>query len=77
MKRTYPDLLTYFKESGDTQQAFARRLNRTQSWISKVVHGQLEPSIAEALLISKLAKIPLESLSKEKSLAESLGSDSR
>lgn len=61
-RRTYPDLETYFRESGDTQQALARRLHRSQSWVSKVVNGRLEPSILEALRISRETGVPLESL---------------
>jgi len=61
-KRTYPDLTTYFDESGDTRDAFARRLNRSQSWLSKVENGNLEPGIRMALRICRLAGIPLESL---------------
>ena len=61
--RSYPDLETYFRESGDTQAAFAARLRRTQSWISRVKNGQIEPTIAEALEISRLTGVPLESLS--------------
>lgn len=63
-RRTYPDLKTYFDESGVTQEQFARLINRSQSWVSKVRNGQLEPSIKEALRISKLAGVPIESLSK-------------
>lgn len=62
--RTYPDLDTYFAESGDTQEAFAAKMNRSQSWVSKVKTRQQEPSIAEALKISRLTGVPLESLSR-------------
>lgn len=65
--RIYPDLKTYFDESGDTQVAFAKRINRSQSWVSRVVSGETEPSIQEALLISKMARVPLESLSVQNS----------
>lgn len=61
-KRTYPDLKTYFDESGDTQEAYAKRLNRSQSWLSKVVNGTLEPGIRMALRISRETGVPLESL---------------
>lgn len=61
-RRTYPDLRTYFEESGETQVAFAGRLKRSQPWVSRIVNGQAEPSIEEALLISKLTGVPLESL---------------
>lgn len=61
-RRTYPDLKTYFKESGETQVEFAARVKRSQAWVSRVANGDLEPSIKEALLISELAGVPLESL---------------
>lgn len=62
-QRIFPNLKTYFEESDDTQMAFAARLNRSQSWVSRVVNGETEPSIEEALLISRMANVPLESLS--------------
>jgi transcriptional regulator with XRE-family HTH domain len=65
-RRTYPDLRTYFEESGDTQAAFAVRLNRSQPWVSRIVNGVQEPTIREALLISKMAGVPIESLSVAK-----------
>lgn len=61
-RRTYPDLRTYFSESGESQMAFAERISRSQSWVSRVVNGRQEPSIAEALEISRLTGVPLESL---------------
>lgn len=61
-KRTYPDLRTYFEKSGDNQAAFGARLNRSQSWVSRVVNGELEPSLADALAASEAAGVPLESL---------------
>lgn len=63
-RRTYPDLRTYFNESGDNQSAFGARLCRSQSWVSRVVNGEVEPSLADALAISRLAGVPLESLMK-------------
>jgi len=60
--RTYPDLPTYFKESGDTQVAFAERINRSQPWLSKVISKDIEPGIADALVIAQEAGVPLESL---------------
>lgn len=62
--RNYPDLDTYFAESGDTQEAFAVRMGRSQSWVSKVKNRTQEPSIAEALKISRLTGVPLESLTR-------------
>lgn len=62
-KRTYPDLATYFRDSGDTQRAFAERIGRSESWVSRVVSGETEPSINDALWISQQTGVPLESLS--------------
>lgn len=62
--RIYPDLETFFEESGVTQKQFARRINKTQSYVSKVTNRRIEPSIADALLIAKEASVPLESLIK-------------
>lgn len=61
-RRTYPDLKTYFKESGERQVDFAQRLNRSQAWVSRVKDRRVEPSLEEALKISRLAGVPLESL---------------
>lgn len=63
-RRTYPDLETFFRDSGVTQKQFARRLNKSQSYVSKVTNHRIEPSIADALLIAREARIPLESLIK-------------
>lgn len=64
MQRTYPDLETFFEESGVTQKQFARRINKTQSYVSKVCNRRIEPSLEDALLIVKKARVPLESLIK-------------
>lgn len=61
-KRIYRDLRAYFEHSGDTQAAFAARVSRSQSWVSRVVNGELEPSLADALAIVSAANVPLESL---------------
>lgn len=61
-KRNYPDLKTYFSESGDTMTAFAERYRRTIGWVSQVTHGKIEPSIRVALRISRDTGVPLESL---------------
>lgn len=65
-RRTYPDLRTYFRESGETQAEFAKRLNRNQPWVSRIVNGVTEPTIAEAVEISRLTGVPFESLSKQR-----------
>lgn len=63
-RRTYPDIGTFFDESGISQADFAARISKSQSYISKVRHGRLEPSIADALVIAREAGVPLESLIK-------------
>ena len=63
-RRTYPDLATFFREGELTQAAFAARICKSQSYISKVVNGNVEPSLADALVISQEAGVPLESLLK-------------
>lgn len=64
IRRTYRDLAAYFEESGDTQMAFAARIQRSQSWMSRVRNGTIEPNLADALRISREAGVPLESLIK-------------
>lgn len=61
-RRPYPDLRTYFRESYETQAEFAARINKTQSWVSKLVNGEFEPRLRDALVISEAANVPLESL---------------
>lgn len=61
-RRTYPDLVTYFRDSGETQAAFAKRIKRSQSYVSKVVNRHVEPNLSDALLIVRTANVPLESL---------------
>lgn len=61
-RRTYPDLKTYFEKTGDSQAAFGLRVNRSQSWVSRVTTGEIEPSLADAMLVSEAAGVPLESL---------------
>ena len=63
-KRTYPDLVAYFEESGETQAEFAARVNRSQSWVSRVRNGETEPNLTDALVVCRAAGVPLESLVK-------------
>jgi transcriptional regulator with XRE-family HTH domain len=63
-KRTYPDLIAYFDSSGETQAAFAARINKSQSWVSRVRSGETEPNLTDALMLCKEAGVPLESLIK-------------
>lgn len=66
-KRTYPDLIAYFKYSGETQAAFAARINRSQSWVSRVRSGETEPNLTDALMLCEEAGVPLESLVRRQS----------
>lgn len=61
-RRTYPDLTAYFKGSGITQATFAQRIGKSQSYVSRLRTGELEPNLADALRISEEAGVPLESL---------------
>lgn len=61
-QRAYPNLRAYFDEPGHTQDRIAKRLNRSQSWVSRVTNGEIEPNLADALLLSRIANVPLESL---------------
>jgi transcriptional regulator with XRE-family HTH domain len=63
-RRTYPSLVAYFEAGHETQAEFAARLNRSQSWISRVRSGETEPNLTDALKIAKEAGVPLESLIK-------------
>jgi transcriptional regulator with XRE-family HTH domain len=61
-KRTYPNLVAYFEQSGETQAAFAARVHKSQSWVSRVRSGEVEPNLTDALMICREAGVPLESL---------------
>ena len=61
-QRTYPNLVAYFEQSGETQTEFAARIRKSQSYVSRVRSGETEPSLTDALLISRAAGVPLESL---------------
>jgi transcriptional regulator with XRE-family HTH domain len=60
--RTFPDLATYLKETGLTQLQLARKLNISQAYMSKLVRRLQQPSLDEALRISRACRIPVESL---------------
>lgn len=66
-RRTYPDLIAYFQESGETQAEFAARINKSQSWVSRVRNGETEPNLTDALMLCREAGVPLESLIKRQS----------
>lgn len=60
--RTFPDLATYLRASGLTQAQLAQRLQISQAYMSKLVRRLQQPSLDEALRISRLCRIPVESL---------------
>lgn len=66
-RRTYPDLAAYFEDSAETQTEFAARINKSQSYVSKVLHRTIEPNLPDALIIAKEAGVPLESLIRRQS----------
>jgi len=60
--RTYPNLTVYLQDTGATQAELAVKLNRTQAYISKLVNGLIQPPLDEALRISRVCGVPVESL---------------
>lgn len=70
-RRTYPNLTSYLDSTGTTQAALADRLGRSQAFISKLVNGITQPSLDEALRISRICRVPVESLvTRESALTE-------
>lgn len=76
-RRAYANLAQYFEKSGDTQQAFADRLGVSQSHISRVMKGLVEPSLDLAVQIAHEANIPVETLVPDSSQAHSHSGDDR
>lgn len=62
MKRRYSSLADYFKRSGDTQDALAVRIGRSQATISLALKGK--GSYKTLKLISDETGVPLESFGK-------------
>ena len=60
--RTYPNLTAYLEGTNTTQVELAAKLNRSQAFISKLVNGITQPSLNEALRISRICRVPVESL---------------
>ncbi len=69
-RRAYSNLASYFEQSGDTQQAFADALGISQSHISRICKGFVEPSLDLALRIAAKANIPVETLVPDASQAQ-------
>lgn len=60
--RTYPNLTAYLQDTGQTQTELAAKLDRSQAFISKLINGLVQPSLNEALRISRICRVPVESL---------------
>jgi transcriptional regulator with XRE-family HTH domain len=61
-RRTYPDITSYMEGTGTTQAQVAAILGRSQPFISKIRRGLTQPSLSEALRISRVLGVPVESL---------------
>lgn len=70
-RRTYPNLTSYLEAEGLTQAELAVKLRRSQAYISKLVNGLQQPSLDEALRISRVCRVPVESLvTRESAITE-------
>lgn len=70
-RRIYPNLRAYLDGTGQTQADLASRLKRTQAYVSKLINGVQQPSLDDALYISRLCRVPVESLiSRDSALTE-------
>lgn len=70
-QRTYPNLRAYLEANGMNQVELATKLGRSQAFISKLVNGLTQPTLDDALAISRICRIPVESLvTRESALTE-------
>ena len=60
--RTYPDLETYFAETGNRQFELAERVGISGSYMSRIVNKLQQPRLQLALKIVREVPVPLESL---------------
>ena len=63
--RTYPSIAAYLDATGSTQVELAERLGISQAYLSKIARGLQQPSLDEALRISRILRVPVESLVSE------------
>jgi transcriptional regulator with XRE-family HTH domain len=68
-QRIYPNLRRFFRETGMTQSELAERLGITQPKLSRIVNRKNEPDLELAMRISRVCRVPLESMiRREKAL---------
>ncbi len=61
-RRTYPTLADRIADTGETQVELAGKLDVSQPYLSKLIRGLIQPSLDEALRISRIGRVPVESL---------------
>lgn len=60
----YPDLHSYFQETGDTQTNLARLVFTSQKHISRIRAGAAVPRPRLAERIARVCRVPLDSFTK-------------
>lgn len=60
----FPDLATYLKETGDTQDHLAREVGTTQAYISRIASGDAVPRPRLAARLALYARVPLDSFTR-------------
>jgi transcriptional regulator with XRE-family HTH domain len=58
---SFPDLATYIRKTGDTQEHIAHEVGVSQAHLSRIVAGQVVPRPRIALALATYAKIPIDS----------------
>lgn len=69
-KRAYPDVPTYLREAGVTQEQFATRVGISPSYLSMLLSGLRTPPLDLAMRIASEANVPIESLAPPSSSNE-------
>ena len=62
VRRTYPNLAAFLKDTNTSQAQFARQLGVRPSYVNMIILGDRTPALPLALRIADIARIPLESL---------------
>jgi transcriptional regulator with XRE-family HTH domain len=63
-RRAFPNLEQYFRKSGVSQAALAKRVGVDPTYISAIRNGRRVPSLRIAAKIAEAANVPIESLLK-------------